>query len=51
MHEDHLLKGSCVSPMQALVAGSVSGAVARYVKKIWPYSVCESHLSESVKHQ
>lgn len=31
MHEDHLLKGSSVSPLQSLVAGSISGAVARYV--------------------
>lgn len=31
MHEDHLGKGSSVSPLQSLIAGSVSGAVARYV--------------------
>lgn len=31
MHEDHLLKGSSVSPLQSLIAGSISGAVARYV--------------------
>ncbi|SGZ50373.1 CIC11C00000002117 [Sungouiella intermedia] len=31
MHEDHLLRGSSVSPIQSLIAGSISGAVARAV--------------------
>lgn len=29
--ENHLKKGSKVSPYEALIAGSLSGAIARYV--------------------
>jgi hypothetical protein len=29
--EDHLKKGSKVTPYEAMVAGSISGGIARYV--------------------
>lgn len=35
--EDHLLKNADVSALESLVAGSISGAVARYVRRIPTY--------------
>lgn len=36
--EDHLLKNSDVSVVESLVAGSISGALARYVNEFSVFS-------------
>lgn len=51
MHEDHLLKGSSVSPLQSLIAGSISGAVARYVLLLQKVITDNRQISRLEQHK